>query len=169
MSSPIDILVIVAAVALVAVRQFRPQRITIGGRGWLVLPVVLAVVALSQPGLIDAHDRSLSVLLLGAELVVGLVMGAGWAWTGRLWTAEDGSVWTKGTGATVAVWIGGIALRAGLMGIGALIGVHQGSGALLLALAASVLVRRGMLVWRARAVHPSYGDGTAAAPWKDRV
>ncbi|MFD8968566.1 DUF1453 domain-containing protein [Streptomyces sp. NPDC059568] len=169
MSSPIDILVIVAAVALVAVRQFRPQRITTGGRGWLVLPVVLAVVALSQPGLIDAHDRSLSVLLLGAELVVGLVMGAGWAWTGRLWTAEDGSVWTKGTGATVAVWIGGIALRAGLMGIGALIGVHQGSGALLLALAASVLVRRGMLVWRARAVHPSYGDGTAAAPWKDRV
>ncbi|MYZ34068.1 MULTISPECIES: DUF1453 family protein [unclassified Streptomyces] len=169
MSSPIDILVIVAAVALVAVRQFRPQRITIGGRGWLVLPVVLAVVALSQPGLTDAHDRSLSVLLLGAELVVGLVMGAGWAWTGRLWTAEDGSVWTKGTGATIAVWIGGIALRAGLMGIGALIGVHQGSGAVLLALAASVLVRRGMLVWRARAVHPSYGDGTAAAPWKDRV
>ncbi|MFE4176012.1 DUF1453 domain-containing protein [Streptomyces sp. NPDC056909] len=169
MSSFLTVLVIAAAVALVAVRQFKPQRIATGGRGQLVLPAVLAVVALSRPGLIDADDRSLSVLLLGAELVVGLVMGAGWAWTGRLWTAEDGSVWTRGTGATVAVWIGGIALRLGLMGIGALLGVHQGSGALLLALAASVLVRRGMLVWRARAVHPSYGDAIAAAPWKDRV
>ncbi|WP_066946825.1 DUF1453 domain-containing protein [Streptomyces lushanensis] len=169
MSSLVGIVVIVAAVALVAVRQFKPQRIVSGGRGWLVLPVVLTVVALSRPGLTDAHDHFLSVLLLGAELVVGVVVGAGWAWTGRLWTAEDGTVWTRGTGATVAVWTGGIALRAALMGIGALAGVHQGSGALLLALAVSVLVRRGMLVWRARAVLPSYGHATAAAPWKDRV
>ncbi|MGW2057384.1 hypothetical protein ACWCOZ_26315 [Streptomyces sp. NPDC001840] len=60
------------------------------------------------------------------------------------------------------------------MGIGALAGVHQGTGALLLALAASVLVRRGMLVMRARTARPPYGDGSAAAgaaaaPWKDRV
>ncbi|MFF3754438.1 DUF1453 domain-containing protein [Streptomyces sp. NPDC002018] len=169
MSSPVNVLVIVAVVALVAVRQFTPQRIATGGRGLLVLPAVLVVLALREPGLVDPHDRSLSLLLLGAELVSGLLIGAGWAGTSRLWTAEDGSVWTRGTGATIAVWTGGVALRAGLTGIGALRGVHQGTGALLLALAASVLARRGMLGWRARAVHPSYGGGTAPAPWKDRV
>lgn len=174
MSALVNVLVIIAAVALIAARQLRPQRITADGRRWLVLPVILVVLALREPGLLDQHHRSLSVLLLGAELLVGLVMGVGWARTSRLWTDQDGTLWSRGTKATIAVWIGGIALRAGLMGIGALAGVHQGTGALLLALAASVLVRRGMLVMRARTARPPYGDGSAAAgaaaaPWKDRV
>ncbi|MEV6424350.1 DUF1453 domain-containing protein [Streptomyces sp. NPDC051662] len=169
MSSLLNVLVAVAVVALIAARQLKPQRVTADGHRWLVLPVILVVVALREPGLLDSRELSLSALLLGAELVVGLLMGAGWARTSRIWTERDGSVWSRGTKATAGVWVAGIALRLGLMGLGALIGVHQGSGALLLALAASVLVRRGMLVWWARAGRPSYGDGVAAAPWKDRV
>ncbi|MET9482565.1 DUF1453 domain-containing protein [Streptomyces sp. NPDC006638] len=169
MSTLIDVLVAAAVVALIVVRQTRPQRITGGGRRWLVLPAVLVVLALRQPGLVDAHHQALSGLLLGTELVVGLLMGAGWAATSRIWAEPDGSLWSRGTRATAAVWAAGIAVRLGLAGLGALYGVHQGTGALLLALAASVLVRRGMLVVRSGALRPSYGDGAPAVSWKDRV
>ncbi|MFD7287483.1 DUF1453 domain-containing protein [Streptomyces sp. NPDC059863] len=169
MSLLVNVLVVVAVVALIAARQLRPQRVTADGHRWLVLPVILVVIALREPGLLDPRELSLSALLLGAELIVGLLMGYGWARTSRIWTERDGSVWSKGTKATAGVWVAGIALRLGLMGVGALIGVHQGGGAVLLALAASVLVRRGLLVWWARAGRPSYGDDVAAAAWKDRV
>ncbi|MEU3187519.1 DUF1453 domain-containing protein [Streptomyces sp. NPDC006923] len=168
MSSFIDVLLTAGVVALVAVRQFRPQRITVEGRGRLVVPAVLVFLALRRPGLLDAHRPILSALLLGAELVVGLLLGAGWARTSRVWTAGDGSAWARGTRATAVVWIGGLAARAALMGLGAPAGVHQGTGVLLLALAASVLVRRGMLGWRVRADRPS-PVGDAAPAWKDRV
>ncbi|MFJ2115766.1 DUF1453 domain-containing protein [Streptomyces sp. NPDC087850] len=173
--SLVNVLVIVGVIALIAVRQSKPQRIATEGRGWLVLPVILVVAALREPGVIDGHDQALSALLLGAELVVGLVVGLGWAWTSRIWAEPDGTVWSKGTRATAAVWAGGIAVRVGMVAAGALLGVHQGTGALLLALAASILVRRGVLVWRAHAIGssngpgPSYGDRAAAEPWKDRV
>lgn len=183
MSSLLTALVIAAAAVLVLARQFRPQRMRDGGHRWLVVPVVLVVFALRQSGgVLDAGDRGMSAALLAVELLVGLLMGAGWAWTSRIWTEDDGSVWTRGTKATAAVWILGIAVRLGLMGVGALIGVHQGSGALMLGLAASVLVRGGLLTLRAGGAGrsavgsgssagsgPSYGGRTGAAPWKDRV
>ncbi|MFC9429044.1 DUF1453 domain-containing protein [Streptomyces sp. NPDC056987] len=169
--SLVDALLIAAVVVLVVVRQFRAQRVAAGGGRPYVLPVVLVVLALRQPGLLGAHDRPLSLVLLGVELVVGVVMGAGWAWTSRLWTEPDGTVRSKGTWATLAVWAAGIAVRLGLMGAGALLGVHQGSGALMLALASSVLVRQATLTWRVRtaAGGAPYGGGVAPAPWKDRV
>lgn len=176
MSSLLTALVIAAAVVLVLARQFKPQRMRDGGRRWLVVPVLLVVFALRQPGgVLDADDRGMSLALLAVELLVGLLMGAGWAWTSRIWTEDDGSVWSRGTKATAGVWVLGIAVRLGLMGIGALVGVHQGSGALMLGLAASVLVRGGLLTLRAGGAGssagggPSYGGRTGAAPWKDRV
>ncbi|MFE2944519.1 DUF1453 domain-containing protein [Streptomyces sp. NPDC059255] len=187
MSSLSDVLLIAAVVVLVVARQFRAQRVAAGGRRPYVLPAVLVLLALRQPGLLGAHDRPLSLALLGVELVVGVVMGAGWAWTSRLWTEPDGTVWSKGTRATLAVWGAGIAVRLGLMGAGALLGVHQGSGALMLSLAASVLVRQATLTWRVRTAAAAaggdgsrgegtssgggapYGGGVASAPWKDRV
>ncbi|MEW1719209.1 DUF1453 domain-containing protein [Streptomyces sp. NPDC093109] len=173
--SLVNLLTIVAVAALVVARQFKAQRVAAGGRKWLVLPVVLVVIALREPRLLDPHHPALAALLIGVELVVGVLMGLGWAWTSRLRAGQDGTVWSKGTRATAAVWGGGIAVRLGLMGAGALFGVHQGSGALMLALAVTLLVRGGVLVWRARHTRlpagprPSYGDQVAASPWKDRV
>jgi hypothetical protein len=187
-------LVILAAVVLIAVRQVRPQQIG-GGKRWWIVPAALLYMGLRRPGIIDAHRPVASGFLLAAELLAGLAMGAAWAWTSRIWTERDGSVWARGTKATVAIWIGGIALRVGIVGIGAAIGIHQGTGALLLALAASLLVRSGVLTWRAQAIrpastHPAYaqasacgvggavgggvpvygsGRGMPMAAWKDRV
>jgi len=175
MSGLVNVLAIFAVVVLVIVRQFRAQRIS-ADRRWWILPAVLGFIALREPGVIDAHHQAEAILLLGAELLIGLATGAGWAWTTRMWTAQDGSVWGKGTRASVLVWGVGIGLRVGLFGVGALLGVHQDATAMvLMALAATLLVRSGILVWRSQSLHPasgqrsSYGGGVPQAPWKERV
>ncbi|MER6977051.1 CcdC protein domain-containing protein [Streptomyces carpinensis] len=174
MSGLVNALVIVAVAALVITRQFRARRLDADRRWWL-LPVILAFVALREPGMVDAHHRTESVVLLAAELVIGLGTGAGWAWTTRIWAEPDGTVWTKSSKASVAVWIGGIALRAGLFALGAVLGVHQDSGALMFALAGTLLVRSGILVWRTRgltsasATAAAYGGDGPRPAWKERV
>jgi hypothetical protein len=160
MSGLVNALMIAAVAVLVIVRQFRAQQIGAGRRWWLV-PLILAVVALREPGLLDVHHRTASAVLLGAELLIGLATGAGWAWTTRIWAQPDGSVWSKSTRGSVTVWIIGIALRAGLYALGTAVGVHQHSAALLIALAATLLVRSGILIWRAQAVAPAAGSTTA--------
>lgn len=174
MSGLVNALMIAAVVVLVIVRQFRAQRIGTGRRWWLV-PVVLAVVALREPGIVDAHHRTESIALLGVELLIGLATGAGWAWTTRVWAEPDGAVWSKSTKASVTVWIIGIALRVGLFALGSALGVHQDSSALLVALAATLLLRGGILVWRAQSVTPAvsaataYGDPMVRPTRKERV
>ncbi|MET9081620.1 DUF1453 domain-containing protein [Streptomyces sp. NPDC004237] len=177
MSGLVNALLIVAVVVVVIVRQFRARPIDTGRRWWL-LPVVLAVVALREPAVLDAHHRTGSALLLGTEILVGLVMGAAWAWTTRLWTEPDGVVWTKSTKASGMVWIGGLAVRVGLFALGALLGIHQDSSALMLGLAVLLLVRSGILVRRAQSLPSAasaggpgraYGDGMARVTRKEGV
>jgi hypothetical protein len=132
-------------------------------------------VALREPGILDPYHHTESALLLGVELLIGLATGAGWAWTTRLWVEADGSVWSKSTKASGGVWIVGIALRVGLVALGAVVGVHQDSSALMLGLAATLLVRSGVLVWRAQSLTsvggsaPAYGFGMARPAGKERV
>ncbi|MFJ5849407.1 DUF1453 domain-containing protein [Streptomyces sp. NPDC092903] len=172
MSGLFNVLVIVAVIALVVVRQCSARRVS-GDRRWWVLPGILLVMALREPGLVDRHHETLSVVVLGTELLVALVTGAAWGWTARLWREEDGSLWSKGTRATVDVWTGGLVLRAALYGAAAALGIHQGSSALMAALAVTLLVRGGVLARRVEEIPASYGDTADRAPfrqaWKDRV
>ncbi|MEU0049161.1 DUF1453 domain-containing protein [Streptomyces sp. NPDC006309] len=173
MSGLVNALVIVAVVGTVIARQFRAHTLDTDRRWWL-LPLVLAVVALREPGILDAHHRVESAALLVVELLIGLATGAGWGWTTRIRTAPDGVVWSRSTKASVAVWGVGIALRAGLFALGSALGLHQDSSALLLGLAGTLLVRGGVLTWRARSSGaagrpaPAYGDDKRSA-WKERV
>ncbi|WP_018547355.1 DUF1453 family protein [Streptomyces sp. LaPpAH-108] len=187
MSGLVDALVIVVIAAIVITRQFRARAVDTDRRWWL-LPAILAFMALRGPGILDDHHRVGSAALLAVEIVIGLAIGAGWAWTSQLWRAEDGVVWTKSTKASGLVWVVGIALRGGLFALGRGFGVHQDSSALMLGLAATLLVRTGVVIWRARSLDsatvspgsapgspgsttgpsPTYGDGTRPA-WKERV
>ncbi|OKJ72144.1 DUF1453 family protein [Streptomyces sp. CB02460] len=172
MSGLVNTLVIIAVIALVVVRQCSAQRIS-GDRRWWVLPGVLAVMALREPGLVDPHHRIASAVVFGAEVVVGLVTGAGWAWTSRVWRAEDGSLWSKGTKATALVWAGGLALRAALYGVAVALDVHQGTPTLMAALAATLLIRQALLARRAAAISGPHARPVVGAEvrqeWKDRV
>jgi hypothetical protein len=168
MSGLVDALMITAAAGVVITRQFRPSRLDTDRRWW-VLPVVLGIVALREPGVIDVHHHTASVLLLAAEILIGLATGAGWAWTTRTWVEADGAVWSRGSRASAAVWVVGIALRAGLFAVGAALGVRQDSSALLLALAVTLLVRSALLAWRVQAPRPvgAYGDAVPRPTWKE--
>ncbi|UJB44404.1 DUF1453 domain-containing protein [Streptomyces sp. A1-5] len=157
MSGLLNIAVLVAIVAIVFARQFTAQRVTSEGRKRWLMPAILVFLALRQPGLLDPAHRAASVALLLATLLIGLVSGAAWAWTTRLWTDENGAVWTKGTWAAAGVWLGGIALRLGLMGVAAVLGVHQSSQSTLLSVAAMLLTRAGVTAWRAQGLQRTYG------------
>ncbi|MFD5395298.1 DUF1453 domain-containing protein [Streptomyces sp. NPDC127097] len=156
MSGLLNIVVITAAVALVFVRQFTAQRITSERKTWWLIPVVLAVMAVRQPGLLDPAHHMASAVLLGLEVLIGLACGVGWARTTRIWTDADGVVWTKGGWAAAGVWLCGLVLRLGLLGIAAAMGVHQGSAAVMLSVAAMLLARGGATLWRAQAVRQKY-------------
>ncbi|SMQ19439.1 hypothetical protein SAMN06272771_5919 [Streptomyces sp. Ag82_O1-12] len=174
MSGLVDASLIVLVAVVVIARQFRARRIDSERRWWL-LPVVLVVLALREPGLLDVHHHTASALLLGAELLIGLATGAGWAWTTRIWAEPNGTVWSRSSTASVVVWAVGIALRAGLFALGAAAGVHQDSSALLLGLAGTLLVRAGILARRGQSLRPTvtssgaYGDGTAWSVGRERV
>ncbi|MFH8469900.1 DUF1453 domain-containing protein [Streptomyces sp. NPDC017991] len=174
MSGLVDVLAILAVVVLVIARQFRPRRLD-ADRRWWVAPGVLIVLAVREPGLLDPGHRTASALLLGTELLIALVTGLGWAWTTRLWATPDGAVWSRGSKAGVSVWTAGMALRAGLAGLGAALGLHQDTSALLLGLAVTLLVRSGILAWRAQELRPATGQSTAYGEdvprpmWKERV
>lgn len=155
MSGSVEALVVVAVIGVVIIRQLRPRRVT-GNRRWWLIPAVLVVLALREHGLIDPEHRQGAIGLLVVELVVAAVMGVAWAWTTRLWTEKDGTVWVRGGKATVVVWAAGVAVRIALYGVGAAMGIHQETGSFLIALAATLLIRTGVLVGRAKGVGPSY-------------
>ena len=155
MPEPVTLVAVVAVVGYVLVQQFSARRVTGGGRWWAA-PMVLAYFAARRPDLIDADHRAQTVALLAVEILSGAAIGVAWAWTTRVWRDASGLVWAKGTKTTAFVWLCGIAMRVGLIGVGALIGVRSGSGSFMLAMAASLLVRTGVLLWRAQAAVPAY-------------
>ena len=155
MSGMANALVILVVIGVVIARQLTPREVG-AGRWWLI-PTVLVVLAIRDGGsLVDAHHQDAAVALLGGELLVGALTGAAWAVTTRVWTDSEGRAWAHGTKATIGVWLLGIGARVGLYGIARAGGVHQSSATVLLAIAATLLIRQGVLIWRARAVHPSY-------------
>ncbi|BCK68080.1 hypothetical protein Srufu_020330 [Streptomyces libani subsp. rufus] len=156
MSGLLNIVVITAAVALVFVRQFKAQRVTSESKTWWLIPLVLTVMAVREPGLLDPVHHTASAALLGVEVLIGLACGVGWARTTRIWTDADGVVWTKGGWAAAGVWLCGLLLRLGLLGIAAAMGVHQGSAATMLSVAAMLLTRGGATLWRAQAAQQKY-------------
>ncbi|GAA2258625.1 MULTISPECIES: DUF1453 domain-containing protein [Kitasatospora] len=153
-----NVLIAIAVAALMVGRQLRARKIDTERRFW-ILPVVLAGLGLRDPALIDSTHRAESVGLLATSIVAVLAVGSAWGWTVRLWQESDGSVWAKGTMATVAVWGVMIAIRVGLYGLGSALHVHQSSNALLLSVGALLLVRGLVLNWRARSLERPCGAG----------
>lgn len=174
MSGLVDALLIAAVAALVIMRQFRADRVETDRRWW-VLPGILAFVVLREPDLLDADHSTASAAILAADLLVGLAVGAGWARTTHIRVGKGGAVWRKGTNVSMVVWAAGVGLCAGLFACGAMVGFHQGSPALLLALAATLLVRSGILARRVQLPHQTpapavtYGDGAPRFRWKESV
>ncbi len=115
-------------------------------------------MALRVPGLLDPdHETCPGAARRGTRGGAGHRRGLGLDHPDV--EGPDGTVWSRGTKASVFVWAGGIALRVGSVRARPALGVHQGSAALLLALAATLLVRGGIMAWRARHARERAGAG----------
>lgn len=155
MNTLVDVLVVLAVLALVVRRHLGARPLESGGHPWLA-PSVLLLLALRDPALVDRGHPAASVSLLAASVAASLAMGCVWGWTVRLWRAEDGRVWSRGTTATAAAWAGLIAIRAGLYGLGVALHVHQDASALLLGLAVMLPARALVVGRRARGLRTPY-------------
>jgi hypothetical protein len=158
-SSLVNVAIGIAVAVLVIARQFSTRKYAGPGadtRKMLVLPVVLVVLAVSEKGLVDQSHQAASVGLLIAGVLVEAALACAWGFTTRVWRDADGSVWGKGTPAAIGIWVVMVAARVGLYALGAAMGVHSGTGAVLISLAALLLVRNGVVMWRARALEPPY-------------
>ncbi|MER5352222.1 DUF1453 domain-containing protein [Kitasatospora sp. NPDC002551] len=153
MSAQVNAALVVAVTVLVLQRQLRPRRLDTERRFW-VLPLVLGAVALRDPQLLDRRDTAWSVVLVGGGLLTVLAAGSVWGWTVRIWREADGTLWVRGTRATLAAWGGLVAIRFGLFGLGAALHVRQSGSALLLGLAVLLLVRTLVVNRRARTLEP---------------
>lgn len=157
MNSTANVALAVVVVVYIVARQFRARQVNGDTRRMLVIPAVLAVVALRQPDLLDHAHRTTSAALLIIGVLLEVAMGFAWGFTTRIWRDASGTVWAKGTAATAFAWVGMIIARLGLYAVGRAMGVSAGEGALLLSLAAVLLVRTAVVTWRARDLTPSYG------------
>jgi hypothetical protein len=161
-NSTANVALAVVVVIYIVARQFRPRKVNGDTRRMLVIPAVLAFLALREPNLLDHAHRTTSAALLVIGVVLEVGMGFAWGFTTRIWRDASGAVWAKGTMATGFAWIGMIIARGALYAVGSAMGVATGEGALLLSLAAVLLVRTAVVTWRARELTPSYGVPAAS-------
>ncbi|MEZ0069193.1 hypothetical protein ABIA32_005237 [Streptacidiphilus sp. MAP12-20] len=154
--------VIIAVVAYVLVRQFGARQFGNNPRRLLVIPAVLAFMALRDPHILDTKHQALSAVFLIVGVVLEIGLGAAWGFTTRIWQDADGTIWSKGTRASFFAWIGMVIVRIALYAAAAALGVAQGQAGLLLSLAALLLVRGAVVTWRAREFGPAYGSPARA-------
>jgi hypothetical protein len=155
---------IIAVIGYVLFRQFQARRWNPNPRRLLVVPAVLAFLALRDPHLLDAHHAALSAAFLVVGVVLEIGLGAVWGFTTRIWTDSAGAVWSKGTKASFVAWIGMVIVRIALYAAAGALGIAQSQSGLLLALAALLLVRGAVVTWRAREFAPAAAYGTYGGP-----
>ncbi|WP_433463049.1 hypothetical protein [Spirillospora sp. CA-128828] len=143
-----NVLIALAVLALVLYRQLRSS--PLDERRMYTVPLVLAVVGAAQGGLVDKVHPALSVALLAGEAVAAVGLGALRAITVRLWREDDGRLWRRGTGWTLAAWLTSLAIRAAFIGAGYAAGIKVATGGVLLFLSVTLLVQNLVVGLRAR-------------------
>jgi hypothetical protein len=155
----------VAVLGLLIFRNLRAQPVRqVNQRLFLILGVI---------GLIETyqymsahHTGSIGVVALVGSLVLAAVFGVIRAMTVRIWV-KDGQPWSQGNLLTAVLWV--IALGAHL-GYDALLNAHKdisglGDATVLLYLAVSLAVQRGIILTRANRLDPVAGTRTGQPTW----
>jgi membrane protein CcdC involved in cytochrome C biogenesis len=155
MSTVITALIAVAVVVLVIIRRFSSQ--PVNERRYLILPIILIVIGVRDGKLISGQHATTSAVLLVAEIVVAVAMGLAIGFTTRVWRDDGGRLWSKGTKATAGVFAGSLLLRGAMYGIGAALGVHTGTGTILVYVAIWLLAQYVAIVWRASRLESARG------------
>jgi hypothetical protein len=139
----LQILLIAGIIAIVIVRRFAGQPVQAKSS---ILPLGITVW-----GLIQLHGAQLTgadVAFLVIEALVAIGVGVARGATIQLYR-KAGELWQRYRWTTLAVWLAAIALRAGLVVGGHLMGVHVVTQSLLFVLGLSFVAEAGLVAWRA--------------------
>jgi hypothetical protein len=145
----------VAILGLLIYRQMVARRVNASGlRLTLILGVIGIVEAVNY--LSKHHGGALTIAALAGSLVLAVVFGLLRAVTVKVWI-KDGVAWTQGNWLTALLWVVAVAAH---LGYDALFDHHKGtsgvgSATIVLYLAISLAVQRGLVLLRARRLDPS--------------
>ncbi|GAA1032888.1 hypothetical protein GCM10009557_32850 [Virgisporangium ochraceum] len=129
------IIILGIAVVVVVVRRFLGEPLS--ARDLLVPPVVLVgLVGSAVVGAAPATAVELAWVVSGS--IVGLALGAARGWTVRLFV-RDGALWQRYGPWTVVVWVGSVAVSAGLGWLAVRGGVREEVRPVTLAIGVSLL------------------------------
>jgi hypothetical protein len=151
--TPLQILLYVAIAALViwrvVFRQLRGTTVTV--RGMLVIPGILVLIGLENCAQALPKASGTEIALLGADLLVLLILGAGRAASTNL-TVRDGYAFQKGSVLTLLLWLLTIGVRIGFGFVGAGLGAGGPltSASIALSLGLSIGVQNALIYARAR-------------------
>jgi hypothetical protein len=151
----LQILLIAGIVVVVIVRRFTGQPVQARSA---VLPLAITVWGLIQ--LRGTHLGAADLAFLAIEMLFAVAVGAARAATIQLYL-RDGQLWQRYRWSTLAVWIAAVALRAGLVAAGHLMGVHVVTSSLTFVLGLSFVAEAGVVGYRAgRTVTPAWRSAT---------
>ncbi len=143
---------LIALVVLVWVIRRQMSERRVGARRAYTIPLIMAVIGVV--GLVNDKSHTDKLLsgtglgLLAVGVVIGVGMGVVRALSQRLYW-RDGVAYTRGTGWTLALWLGTVALRIGMAALGAVLHAPEGTGEILIFLALTLAVQNVVLMRRA--------------------
>jgi hypothetical protein len=138
-----QILLIAGLVVFIIVRRFAGQPVQARSS---ILPLAITVWGLVQ--LRGSHFGAVDIAFLAIEALVAVGVGLARGATIQLYT-RAGQLWQRYRWTTLGVWLAAIALRAGLVVGGHLIGVHIVNQSLLAVLGLSFVAEGALVSWRA--------------------
>jgi len=145
----------IAVLGLLIYRQMMARRVSASSlRLTLILGVIGIIEAVNY--LSKHHGGALTIAALAGSLVLAVVFGLVRAATVKVWI-KDGVAWTQGSWLTALLWVVAVAAH---LGYDALFDHHKGtsgvgSATIVLYLAISLAVQRGLVLLRARRIDPS--------------
>lgn len=148
------VIISLAVIALVIRNQMRTVPVT--PVRTYVVPVIFflygigLVVFQDQGRFIDPAHTAESAVLLVVEMAAAVALGYGRAVTVTVWRTADGTLMRRGSGWTVAAWIGSILVRLGFAGGAYLMGIHSAVGLVMVFFAITLLAQNLFLVRRGR-------------------
>ncbi len=160
-----NVLIGVVVLGLLIYRQMVAHRVSASS---LRLTLILGVIGIVEAAdfLSKHHGGAVTVAALAGSAVLAIVFGALRAATVRV-RISDGAAWTQGSWVTALLWVAAVAAH---LGYDALLDHHKGtsglgSATIVLYLAITLAVQRGLVLVRARRLDhaavgtPFFGPG----------
>ncbi|MGZ8177661.1 hypothetical protein ACXVUM_06975 [Williamsia sp. SKLECPSW1] len=143
----VNIVVGLIVVGVILVRQMAPRAVKASPKAALIISVI-GLVSAAQ--FVDHHHLSaVALATMAVSALLGIAIAAGRGFTVRIWRDTDGVLMSRGTVATLVLWIVGLGAHVGL---DLLAGHGIGSSTLVLYIGTMLLAQQLVVQWRARSL-----------------